>query len=122
MIHGHDDKTRIEIDELLKQHNVTENRAMISNTAECHKAHEDLKILEQRIAALEREHPGDGKAFTKAGVRKMIAKINEELTAFMQASVREGFSQLDEGRSVPAAEVFARAKERIEMARRDRQA
>jgi predicted transcriptional regulator len=52
----------------------------------------------------------------------MIATINEELAAFVQASVREGFSQLDEGRSVPATEVFAKAKERIEMARRDRQA
>jgi hypothetical protein len=116
------DKTRIEIDELLQQHNVTENRAMISNPAEYHKALEDLRILEQRIAELEQEHPGDDKAFTKAGVRKMIATINEELAAFVQASVREGFSQLDEGRSVPAAEVFAKAKDLIEMARRDRQA
>lgn len=79
-------------------------------------------MLEQRIAELEQEHPGDDKALTKAGVRKMIAAIKEELAAFVQASVRKGFSQLDEGRSVPAAEVFAKAKERIEMARRHRQA
>lgn len=96
--------------------------AVISNAAEYEKAHSDLRMLEQRIAELEQEHPGDDKAFAKAGVRKMIARLNEELTAFMQASVREGFSQLDEGRSVPAAEVFAKAKELIEMARRHRQA
>ena len=96
--------------------------AVISNAAEYGKAHSDLRILEQRVAELEQEHPGDAKAFAKAGVRKMIATINEELAAFVQASVRKGFSQLDEGRSKPAAEVFAKAKERIEMTRRDRQA
>ena len=55
---------------------------MISNSAEYEKAHSDLWILEQRIADLEREHPIDEKGFTKAGVRKMIAKINEDLAAF----------------------------------------
>jgi hypothetical protein len=34
------------------------------------------------ISDLEREHPIGEKGFTKAGVRKMIAKINEELAAF----------------------------------------
>ena len=96
--------------------------AVISNAAEYGKAHSDLRILEQRVAELEQEHPGDDKAFTKAGVRKIIAAINEKLAAFVQASVREGFFQLDEGRSKPAAEVFAKAKDLIEMARRDRQA
>lgn len=55
---------------------------MISNAADYEKAHSDLRILEQRIADLEREHPIGEKGFTKAGVRKMIAKINEELAAF----------------------------------------
>ena len=54
---------------------------MISNAAESEKAHSDLRILEQRIADLERENPIGEKGFTKAGVRKMIAKINEELAA-----------------------------------------
>jgi hypothetical protein len=36
--------------------------------------------------------------------------------------VREGFSQLDEGRSVPAAEVFTKAREHIQSAERDRRA
>ena len=55
---------------------------VITNAAEYEKAHSDLRILEQRIADLEREHPVGEKAFTKAGVRKMIAKINEELAVF----------------------------------------
>ena len=55
---------------------------MISNAVENEKAHCDLLILEQRIADLEREHPIGEKGFTKAGVRKMIAKINEELASF----------------------------------------
>ena len=55
---------------------------MISNAVEYEKAHSDLRILEQRIADLEREHPIGEKGFTKAGVRKMIAKINEDLASF----------------------------------------
>ena len=55
---------------------------MITNAAEYEKAHSDLRILEQRIADLERDHPVGEKGFTKAGVRKRIAKINEELAVF----------------------------------------
>jgi len=45
-------------------------------------AHSDHRILEQRIADLERDRAIDQKGFTKPGVRKMIAKINEELAVF----------------------------------------
>ena len=55
---------------------------VITNAAESEKAHSDLRILEQPIADLERDHPVGEKGFTKAGVRKMIAKINEELAVF----------------------------------------
>ncbi len=55
---------------------------MITTAAEYEKAHSDLRLLEQRIADLERDHPVGEKGFTKAGVRKMIAKINEELAVF----------------------------------------
>jgi prefoldin subunit 5 len=55
---------------------------VITNAAEYEKAHSDLRILEQRIADLERDHPVGEKGFTKAGVRKMIAQINEELAVF----------------------------------------
>jgi hypothetical protein len=55
---------------------------VITTAAEYEKAHSDLRLLEQRIADLERDHPVGEKGFTKAGVRKMIAKINEELAVF----------------------------------------
>lgn len=59
---------------------------MITNAAEYEKAHNDLRILEERIADLERDHPVGEKGFTKAGVRNMIAKINEELAVFESRS------------------------------------
>lgn len=40
----------------------------------------------------------------------------------LRTDVREGFSQLDEGRAVSAEAVFARAAERISMAEQARQA
>ena len=55
---------------------------MITNAAAYEKAHSDLRILEQRIADLERDHPIGQKGFTKAGVRKMIATTNGELAVF----------------------------------------
>ncbi len=55
---------------------------MISNPAEYEKAHDDLRILEQRISDLERDYPVGEKGFTKAGVRKMIARINQDLAEF----------------------------------------
>ncbi len=60
---------------------------MITNAAEYEKAHSDLRILEQRIADLERDHPIGQKGFTKAGVRKMIATINGELAVFESRKV-----------------------------------
>lgn len=55
---------------------------MITNVAEYEKAHADLRILEQRIADLERRHPLGENGFTKASVRKLIAMINRDLAAF----------------------------------------
>ena len=60
---------------------------MITNAAEYEKAHSDLRILEQRIADLERDHPIGQKGFTKAGVRTMIATINGELAVFESRKV-----------------------------------
>jgi hypothetical protein len=60
---------------------------VITNAAEYEKAHSDLRILEQRIADLERDHPIGQKGFTKAGVRKMIATINGELAVFESRKV-----------------------------------
>lgn len=55
---------------------------MINTSDEYEKAVSDLRILEQRIAELDRQHAVGENAFTKASVRKMIAIINTDLAAF----------------------------------------
>lgn len=55
---------------------------MIANTVEYQKAQDELRELEQRLARLQQSHPAGDKGFTKAGVRKMIARLHEELGAY----------------------------------------
>jgi hypothetical protein len=55
---------------------------MIENATEYQKAQEELSALEQRLEQLRREHPLGSKGFTKAGVRKVIARLHEELAVF----------------------------------------
>jgi hypothetical protein len=55
---------------------------MISNPAEYEKAREELRVLEERLDRLEQAHPVGSKGFTKAGVRKMIARLHEELAVY----------------------------------------
>ena len=55
---------------------------MIANTTEYHKAQEELRLLEARLARLQQTHPAGDKGFTKAGVRKMIARLHEELAVY----------------------------------------
>lgn len=56
---------------------------MIADAMEYQKAREELHDLEQRLARLQQAHPvGGAKGFTKAGVRKMIARLHEELAAY----------------------------------------
>jgi len=45
-------------------------------------AQEELNLLEQRLQRLQSDHPVGVKGFTKAGVRKMIARLHEELALF----------------------------------------
>jgi len=52
---------------------------MITNSTEYVKACEELKRLEQWLERLLHEHPGHTKGLTKAGIRKMIARLNEEI-------------------------------------------
>jgi len=55
----------------------------MADAAEYQKAQEELEDLEQRLARLQQSHPNGGaKGFTKAGVRKMIACLHEELAAY----------------------------------------
>jgi hypothetical protein len=55
---------------------------MIFNSVEYEKAREELRVHESRLVQLQQDHPIGFKGFAKAGIRKMIARIREELTVF----------------------------------------
>jgi hypothetical protein len=56
---------------------------LIANADEYQKAQDELRSLEQRLERLQQSHPARGaKGFTKAGVRKMIARLHEELALY----------------------------------------
>ena len=55
---------------------------MISNPAEYEKARDELRMLEERLERLQQSHPVGSKGFTKAGIRKMIARLHEELAVY----------------------------------------
>lgn len=55
---------------------------MITNTVEYEMAERELRDLEKRLERLQESHPIGSKGFTKAGVRKMIARIHEELAVY----------------------------------------
>ncbi len=55
---------------------------MIANVADYEKAQEELRDLEQRLARLQQTNPGGSKGFTKAGIRKLIARLHEEMAVY----------------------------------------
>ncbi len=55
---------------------------MISNVVEYEKAQSELRDLGLRLEKLQAKHPIGEKGFTKAGIRKLIARLNEELALF----------------------------------------
>jgi hypothetical protein len=55
---------------------------VISNPAEYEKARDELRMLEERLERLQQSHPVGSKGFTKAGIRKMIARLHEELAVY----------------------------------------
>ena len=66
---------------------------MIATEIEYEKAQLELRDLQQRLERLQRDHPTGENGFTKAGIRKLIARLNEELAVF------EGS---EEARSLPS--------------------
>ena len=58
---------------------------MISSPTEYEKAEEEIRLLEERLRRLQQAHPLGSKGFTKAGIRKLIARLQEEL-AFYEGS------------------------------------
>ena len=55
---------------------------MITNDEQYQKAQEELQELEERLHSLQQAHPLGAKGFTKAGVRKLIARLHEELGVY----------------------------------------
>ena len=55
---------------------------MITNAVEYEKAEEELRDLQRRLERLQQSNPIGSKGFTKAGIRKMIARIHEELAVY----------------------------------------
>jgi hypothetical protein len=52
---------------------------MIANEAEYERACEELDKLQTWLEELRRAHPGHEKGLTKAGIRKMIARLQEDI-------------------------------------------
>jgi hypothetical protein len=55
---------------------------MIGNLTEYQESQEELHSLEKRLERLQQAHPIGSKGFTKAGIRKLIARLHEELAAY----------------------------------------
>ena len=55
---------------------------MIANSTEYERAQEEIRVLEERLERLQQAHPIGSKGFTKAGIRKMIARLHEELAVY----------------------------------------
>ena len=55
---------------------------MIANAEQYQKAQEELHLLEDRLQRLQQSYPLGAKGFTKAGIRKMIARLHEELALY----------------------------------------
>lgn len=55
---------------------------MISTEQQYESAKEELSHLEEWLSRLQREHPAHSKGLSKAGIRKMIARLHEELAVY----------------------------------------
>ena len=55
---------------------------MITNPTEYEKAQEEIRALQERLERLQQTHPIGSKGFTKAGIRRMIARLHEELAVY----------------------------------------
>jgi hypothetical protein len=63
---------------------------MIQTVNDYEKAQDELRHLEDWLQRLQRNHPVPEKGLTKAGVRKMIARLHEELAIY------EGSREIDQ--------------------------
>lgn len=55
---------------------------MITNHVEYQQAELEIRDLQERLQRLQATNPIGSKGFTKAGIRKMIARLHEELALY----------------------------------------
>ena len=55
---------------------------MIATVEEYQKAQDELQRLETWLLRLQRDFPVPAKGLTKAGIRKMIVRLHEELAVY----------------------------------------
>lgn len=55
---------------------------MITNVEQYQTAQDELRQLEDRLNQLQRNYPLGAKGFTKAGIRKLIARLHEDLALY----------------------------------------
>ena len=55
---------------------------MIKNAEEYAKAQAEIAALDERLQRLQKSNPIGSKGFTKAGIRKLIARLHEELALY----------------------------------------
>ncbi len=55
---------------------------MIATTKEYQQVQAQLRQLEDRLSRLQQSHVLGTKGFTKAGIRKMIARLHEEIAVY----------------------------------------
>lgn len=55
---------------------------MITSAEQYQQVQEELRQLEERLYRLQQSHPLGAKGFTKAGIRKMISRLHEELAVY----------------------------------------
>lgn len=55
---------------------------MIASPQEYEKAQQELADLQLRLESLQAQYPVGVKGFTKAGIRKLIARLHEDLALF----------------------------------------
>lgn len=63
---------------------------MIANLTQCQRAQEEIRSLEQRLQRLQQTHPIGSKGFTKAGIRKTVARLHEGLAVFAGSEEARG--------------------------------
>lgn len=55
---------------------------MIQSEREYERACDELRCLEERLATISRDQPASHKGLTRAGLRKLISRLHEELGVY----------------------------------------